>query len=120
MKILADVNVEKSIVEYLVGINLDVLWIPDYNCMLSDEELLNMANSQDRVLITNDKDFGELVFRQKKLTAGIVLVRMKGYDAEKKVVVIEKLFRNYPGKIYNHFVVVTKNKLRFIPLKDLK
>jgi len=120
VKILADVNVEKPIVDSLVEINLDVLWIPDYNCMLSDEELLNMANSQDRVLLTNDKDFGELVFRQKKITAGIILVRMKGYDSEKKVPVIEKLFKNYSEKIYNHFVVVTKNKLRFIPLKDLK
>ena len=120
MKLLADVNVEKPIVDCLVGIDLDVLWIPDYNCMLSDEELLNMANSQDRVLITNDKDFGELVFRQNKITAGIVLIRMKGYNSEEKVVVIEKLFKNYPGKIYNHFVVVTKNKMRFIPLKDLK
>ena len=55
MKILADVNVEKPIVDYLVGIDLDVLWIPDYNCMLPDEKLLNMANSQDRVLITNDR-----------------------------------------------------------------
>jgi len=37
-----------------------------------------------------------------------------------RVVIIEKLFKNYRGKIYNHFVVVTKNKMRFIPLKDLK
>jgi predicted nuclease of predicted toxin-antitoxin system len=120
MKLLADVNVEKPIVDFLAGIDLDVIWIPDYNCMLPDEELLNMANSQDRVLITNDKDFGELVFRQNKITAGIVLIRMKGYNSEEKVVVIEKLFKNFPEKIYNHFVVVAKNKMRFIPLKDLK
>jgi hypothetical protein len=71
-------------------------------------------------LITNDKDFGELVFRQDKIAAGIVLIRMKGYSSEEKVATIEKLFKNYPGKIYNHFVVVTKNKMRFIALKDLK
>ncbi len=120
MKILADVNVEKPIVDYLVGIDFDVKWIPDYNCMMSDEELLNMANLEDRVLITNDKDFGELVFRQNKIVAGIMLIRMKGYSSYEKVVVISKLFKNYPGKIYNHFVVITKNKLRFIALKDLK
>jgi hypothetical protein len=45
MKLLADVNVEKPIVDYLGGIDFDIIWIPDYNCMLSDEELLNMANS---------------------------------------------------------------------------
>ena len=120
MKLLADVNVEKPIVDYLLGMDFDVIWIPDYNCMLSDEELLNMANSQDRVLITNDKDFGELVFRQNKVTTGIVLIRMKGYNSDQKAAVIEKLFKNYPGKIYDHFVVVTKDKMRFIALKDLK
>ena len=55
-----------------------------------------------------------------KIATGIVLIRMKGYSSDEKVVVIEKLFKNYPGKIYNHFVVVTKNKMRFIALKDLK
>jgi predicted nuclease of predicted toxin-antitoxin system len=72
------------------------------------------------VLITNDKDFGELVFRQNKIATGIVLIRMKGCSSDEKVVVIEKLFKKYPGKIYNHFVVVTKNKMRFIAFKDMK
>jgi predicted nuclease of predicted toxin-antitoxin system len=118
MKILADVNIEKPIVDYTVGIGFDVKWIPDYNCMLPDDNLLTMANTESRVLMTNDKDFGELVFRQNKITTGIILVRMKGASSEKKVKAIKKLFKNYPSKIYNHFVVVAENKMRFVPLKD--
>lgn len=118
MKILADVNVEKPIIDYMASVGFDVKWIPDYNCMLPDNHLLAMANSESRVLLTNDKDFGELVFRQNKITTGIILLRLKGASSKIKVKALKKLFENYPSKIYNHFVVVAQNKLRFVPLKE--
>lgn len=120
MKLLADVNVEKPIVDYLKSIGNDVKWIPDYDCMLPDDELLEIANSENRIMLTNDKDFGELVFRQNRIASGIILIRMKGDSSEKKVAAITKLFKDYPEKIINHMVVVTRNKIRFVSLWDLK
>lgn len=93
MKLLADVNIEKPIVDYMVEIGFDVKWIPDYNCMLPDDDLLAIANAESRVLMTNDKDFGELVFRQNKIATGIILIRMKGADSEKKVEAVKKLLK---------------------------
>lgn len=58
IKFLADVNIEKRIVEYLLEHNYDVKWIPDFDCEMLDEELLSMASREGRILITNDKDFG--------------------------------------------------------------
>jgi len=120
IKFIADVNVEKAIVDYLLESGYDIKWVPDYNCEILDEDLLKLANVEKRILITNDRDFGELTFLQKKLFTGIILIRVKGQRAEDKVKVIKKLLQNYSNKLLNHFIVVTKEKIRFISLEDIK
>lgn len=52
VKFIADVNVEKAIVDYLTESGYDVKWIPDYNCEIFDEDLLSLANVEKRILIT--------------------------------------------------------------------
>ncbi len=120
MEFLADVNVEKQIVQLLISFGFDVRWIPEYNCTLSDEELLKMAENENRILITNDKDFGELVFRQKRNSNGIILIRLKGQNANEKIELVKKLILNHQDKISRHFTTVSKNKIRFVPLEDEK
>ena len=105
IRFLADVNIEKGIVDYLSQNGYDIKWITDFNCEISDEDLLKMANDEKRVLITNDKDFGELTFLQKQSSAGIILLRIKGQNTTEKVGLIQKLMMNYREKIENHFVL---------------
>lgn len=85
---------------------------------LSKKELIDFAKTEKRILLTNDKDFGELIFLQKKLSHGIILLRIKGQKTDLKVKMIEKLMENYIHKLKGHFVVVTRDKFRFIPLED--
>ncbi len=120
LRFLADVNVEKAIIDFLLENEYEVGWIPDYNCDMRDEDLLNLANAEKRILITNDKDFGELTFLQKRISAGIILLRVRGQKAEDKVKLISKLLQNYSDKVLNHFVVITENKIRIIPMEDTK
>lgn len=120
IKFIADVNVEKPIIDYLLGEGYDVKWVPDYNCEILDEDLLKRATVERRILITNDKDFGELVFLQKRLSTGIILIRVKGQVVENKVKLIKRLLQNYSDKLFNHFVIITEKKLRFIPMEDVK
>jgi predicted nuclease of predicted toxin-antitoxin system len=120
LRFLADVNVEKAIVDFLLENKYEVGWIPDYNCDMLDEDLLNLANAEKRILITNDKNFGELTFLQKRISAGIILIRVRGQKAADKVKLISKLLQNYSDKVLNHFVVITENKIRIIPMEDTK
>ena len=112
IKFLADVNIEKDLVDFIKNSGYDTLWMPDYNRRLNDEELLKIANKEKRVLITNDKDFGELVFLQKKLSAGIILIRVRNQDVKQKLNVLKKLLNYYPEKIKNHFIVLTEKRIR--------
>ena len=120
IRFLADVNVEKPVVDYLLKEGYDIEWIPDIEIGMSDEGLLQIANREKRILITNDKDFGELIFLQKKLTSGIILIRAKGLRSREKVRLMKKLLMGYREKLLNHFVVLTKNKIRVIPVGDKK
>jgi predicted nuclease of predicted toxin-antitoxin system len=85
IKFLADVNIEKPIVEFLQENGYNTKWIPDLDCRMTDEKLLEMANKEKRILITNDKDFGELTFRQKRNSTGIILIRVKSQNSRDKV-----------------------------------
>jgi len=87
------------------------------NPVMRDNEILDLANKEDGILITNDKDFGELVFWQKKVPIGIILLRVKGQDTQKKCFLFKELLRKFEDKIYNNFVIISDNKFRFIPLK---
>ncbi len=120
LRFIADVNIERTIVDYLTENGYDVKWIPDYNCEILDEDLLNLANVEKRILITNDKDFGELIFLQKSLSTGIILLRIKGQRAEDKVELIKKLLNNYSDKLLNHFTVITRKKIRIISMEEMK
>lgn len=116
MKFLADVNIEKTIVDELRRIGYDIVWIVDENPYLDDMSIFKIAQNENRILLTNDKDFGEIVFRQKLASAGIILLRIKGQDTRKKIKLLRKVLISYHDRISKHFVVITKEKVRFIPI----
>jgi len=69
---IADENIDAQIVEKLRENGYTVLYIRELDPGISDDEVLNLANQNSAVLITNDKDFGELVFRLRRVTAGVI------------------------------------------------
>lgn len=78
MKLVADENVDGPIVARLREDGHEVDYVAEMAPGISDDEVLDHANGRQALLITTDKDFGELVFRQGKLNAGIVLLRLAG------------------------------------------
>ena len=70
MKFLIDESVEKPIVDWLRDQKYDVIYITEKSPAITDEEVIKIANSESRILITNDKDFGELIFCQGRINTG--------------------------------------------------
>jgi len=112
MKFLADVNVEKQIIDYLKKSGYNILWVPDLDCRMIDEKILEVANKEKRILITNDKDFGDIIFRQKHISTGIILIHIKDQNTQHKLRLLQKLLLAYG--IYGNFVVLTEKKVRII------
>ncbi len=117
IKFLANVNIERPIIEFLSAKGIDVKSVANINKYMTDDNVCELANREQRIILTNDKDFGEIVFFQKKIVWGLVLLRIKGQNVEEKIVRLENLLTKYSDKIINHFVVVSKEKIRFITLE---
>lgn len=120
LKFIADVNLEKPIVEFISKEGYDIKWTPNFNPKITDEDLIKLARSEKRILLTNDKDFGELIFLQKKLSHGIILFRIKGQATQIKLDLIKKLITLYIDKLSGHFTVISRNKFRFVSMEDKK
>jgi predicted nuclease of predicted toxin-antitoxin system len=63
MKFVADEGIDSQIVEKLRNEGHDIYYVAEFKAGTEDEKILEIANTEDRVLITRDKDFGELVYR---------------------------------------------------------
>ena len=78
MNLLADESVDGPVVERLRQEGHEVVYVAEISPSVVDEEVLQRANTSAALLVTADKDFGELVFRQGRLHAGVVLLRLAG------------------------------------------
>jgi predicted nuclease of predicted toxin-antitoxin system len=78
MNILADESVDQPIVDRLRQDGHQVLFIAELEPSISDEAVLALANQHTSVLLTADRDFGDLIFRQRRDAAGVILIRLAG------------------------------------------
>jgi predicted nuclease of predicted toxin-antitoxin system len=80
---------------------------------MDDDEIVRKAFAEDRVLITNDKDFGEKVYREQCPHKGVIPLRLDNERAANKIEVIRRLLERYADRLVNQFVVVTETAVRF-------
>lgn len=75
MRLLADENIHSDMVLWLRGRGEDVEYVAEAHASASDQRLLERAQAEQRVLITDDRDFGELVYHRRLNSHGVILVR---------------------------------------------
>ncbi len=113
MNLLADESVERQIVGRLRQDGHDVLYVAEMEPGISDDIVLDRANEKSALLVTGDKDFGELVFRDKRLTTGgVILFRLAGLSAESKAGIVSDAMRKHETEFPNHFSVVSPGRIR--------
>ena len=84
MRIVADENVDKEIVARLRGDGHDVVYIAEAAPGIDDQTVLLRSVDADAILLTADKDFGELVFGRLLVHSGVLLIRLEGVLPERK------------------------------------
>ena len=80
---------------------------------MKDDEIILKAYDENWILITNDKDFGEKVYRERHPHRGVVLLRLENERASNKIDAIRRLLRDYASLLPDHFLVVTETRIRF-------
>ncbi len=116
MKFLADECCDIGLVTFLRGDGHDVSYVLENNAGVSDDEVLLDAFNDERILLTEDKDFGELVYRLRKPSKGIILIRIDVKERHMKWPRLKILIERYGDRLPGHFVVIDKEKFRFRPL----
>ena len=115
MKLLVDEGVEARIVERLRFEDHDVEYIAELASGITDDDVLDRANRGQRLLVTVDKDFGELVFRLRRVTAGVLLVRLSGFSSNDKAEAVTGAVRDHGNEMSGAFTVVSPGLVRIRP-----
>jgi predicted nuclease of predicted toxin-antitoxin system len=89
-----------------------VLSVAEMEPGLPDETVLAMANQRDALLLTAAKDFGELVFRQRRVSAGVVLIRLAGLSPATKAIVVSTAIREHTSELRHAFTVISPGMIR--------
>ena len=113
MRFLVDECTGPGVAEWLRGQRHEVFSVYDEARGMNDDDILQKAFAENWILITNDKDFGEKVYREQRSHHGIVLLRLEDERAVIKIETLDKLLGNYADQLPDKFVVVTETAVRF-------
>lgn len=116
LKFLVDINLGKKVEYWLLEKGYDVKIVREIDARMSDREVLKIAVSEDRMIITMDKDFGELVYNSGMSHSGVLILRLEDANANEKVKILEEILTKHQDKLSGNFCVfqrVVKNVLTF-------
>ena len=119
MRFLVDESTGVAVVGYLRSAGHDVLAVAETMPQADDPDILARAAGEGRILITNDKDFGEVVFRNGQAHSGVVLLRLQDESSANRVRVVKALLEQYADRIAGHFAVATERGVRILPFDEL-
>lgn len=117
MRLLADENIEREFVEALRELGHDAAWGQDAHRQWPDTEVLQLAVTEHRVLLTADKDFGELVYARGLAPIGIILLRLSSDDMTANLPILRRAMPELARLGESHFAVVTDTRIRVRPLR---
>jgi predicted nuclease of predicted toxin-antitoxin system len=120
LKFVADENIDRRIVERLRQYGHVVLYIAEIGAGVNDQDVLNMANKEQAVLLTADKDIGELVYRQHIVHPGVILLRLAGLLPTHKAELVARAINAHMKELVGSFVVISSRAIRLRKLaKDI-
>ena len=113
MKIVADENIDSEIVSRLRADGHEVIYVSEESPGIDDQSVLSRSVQTDGVLLTADKDFGDIVFRLRQVHAGVLLVRLGGIGADRKAALVSAAFNDHGNELSSGFAVLSDRSLRF-------
>ncbi len=108
MKFLIDANIPKSVIDYLINNNFDVIDIKKVNITMSDIDIIKLAQKEQRIIITLDKDFITLI-QYPKYQVSTIVIRLKNLKSENIISYLEELFEKQNQNLLNNSLTIINN-----------
>lgn len=113
MRFLVDECTGPAVARWLKVQGHDVFSVFEEARCLSDEAVLQKAFAEERILVTNDRDFGAKVFRERLSHRGVVFLRLDDERAVNKIATLQRLLLEHGDHLADRFVVVSEKQVRF-------
>src|SRR5512133_881946 len=114
MRFLVDECTGPAVAAWLRSQGHEVFSVYESARGVDDETVITMAFSENWILITNDKDFGDMVIRERKPHHGVIMMRLDDERSRSKIEILKSLLDNHSSRLSDQFAVVTEKKVRFI------
>ena len=116
LRLVVDESTGRAVAEFLRGSGCDVVDVSETMPEADDADILSFAVQEERVVVTNDKDFGELVFRSGRIHAGVFLFRLEDESAANRLRMAAITLNRYGRQLAGSFTVVTEKTIRIRPM----
>jgi len=113
MRFLVDECTGPAVARWLREQGHEVFSVYDEARGMEDDAVIEKASSEGWILITDDKDFGEEIYRARRKHRGVILLRLEDERAANKIAVLRRLMDGYADRVQDRFIVVTEKRIRF-------
>ncbi|TVR36123.1 MAG: hypothetical protein EA390_00970 [Balneolaceae bacterium] len=110
--IVTDENIDQFLINHLDTMAYEVFSIRKHCPGISDREVIKLVKTKKALLITEDKDFGELVFAHNIKDCSVILLRYEKSDFEQIKKNLVKALQIYYKDPHHYFITITKDKTR--------
>jgi predicted nuclease of predicted toxin-antitoxin system len=112
LRLLLDHNVGRGVALALRQAGLDVLFVGDIDPHIPDAAILRWAVHEQRLIVTQDLDFGTLVYHSRHPHAGVLLLRMASSHRDERTDAILWIIEHYGSQLPGKFTVFESGRLR--------
>lgn len=112
LRLVADEGIDWPIVKRLRKDGYEVAYVAEMSPSIDDAWILSYANRKGALLLTADKDFGELVHRQGMVTTGVLLIRLSGLSPQAKAAIVATAIEDHSEELQGSFAVISPGTLR--------
>ncbi len=116
MRLVADESCDFAVVSAVRSAGHDVISIAERMPGAEDEQVIKLAATERRLLLTEDKDFGQLVFAAAKGNSGVILIRYPSTARSTLTDEVVKLLAERTESLYSRFVVMEPGRVRVTQL----
>ena len=114
MRFLVDECTGPKVADWLRANGHEVFSVYQQARGMEDNDIIQKAFEENWILITNDKDFGEKAYREKRPHRGLVLLRLRDERASNKIDVLRRLLETHANRLTDSFVVVSETQVRHV------
>lgn len=112
LKFIVDESTGRSVADFLEEKDYSTVFVGEEMVGADDREIMKKAVEEDRIIVTNDKDFGQLAVKEGRDAKGIILLRLKIETPDNKVKTVRNLLDEHPEKIDGNLAVVKEDSIK--------